>query len=157
MNLIQKIILLIIFEIGVISPFFPNFVILEVFYLLIPFGIIFLITLIYLTFSFLNEYLSFRNGLFIFSIIPLFLLSQITSVIFVDRIQRIRSNRIISEIENIKIKTGFYPENHYLTTGIKYYKVEGEESFVIEYSRGFMVTEKYRSKNNHWRSYGWND
>ncbi len=75
----------------------------------------------------------------------------------VDKIQRLRSNRIITEIEKLKSETGNLPEKYNLTAGIEYIKIKDEEHFVIKYSRGFMVTEKYQSKYNHWRSYGWND
>lgn len=157
MNRNQKLALSIIILIGVMVPFIQYFVIIEMFYLLIPFAIIFIATLIYLIFSLLNKDFSSKKGFFIFSIIPIFILSQLASGFIIDKLQRFRSNRIISEIENIKVETGLYPDEYNLRAGIEYYKIKTEENFVIKYSRGFMVTEKYQSKYKHWRSYGWSD
>ena len=49
------------------------------------------------------------------------------------------------------------PENIETPTGIKYHKIKGEETFVISFSRGFLITEKYYSDDDKWGSYGWND
>jgi len=127
------------------------------FFLLIPFSIIFVVTLIYLIVSLLNKKLNNRKEIFIFSILPIFIISQLISGFTVEKIQRLRSNHIISEIEKIKTETGIFPEKYDLVMGIEYIRMKNKDSFVIKYSRGFMVTEKYDSKNKNWKSYGWND
>lgn len=157
MNKNKKIAILIVVLLGIIIPFFPYLTVIEMFFLLIPFAIFFAVTLIYLIISLLNKNLNTQKSLFVFSILPIFVSSQLLSSFTVDKIQRIRSNRIITEIEKLKSETGNLPENYALNAGIEYIKINGEENFIIKYSRGFMVTEKYESKYNHWRSYGWND
>ena len=157
MNKNKKITILIITLLGIIIPFIPYLTIIEMFFLLIPFAIFFAVTLIYLIISLLNKNLNTQKALFVFSILPIFVLSQLLSGFTVDKIQRIRSNRIISEIEKLKSETGNLPEKYDLIAGIEYIKINDEENFVIKYSRGFMVTEKYESKYNNWKSYGWND
>ena len=153
----RKIILLIIIFVGLITPFIPSFTVIEMFFLLIPFAIIFLVTLIYLMISLLNRNKSKRKAIFIFSLLPIFIISQLVSVFTIDRTQRFRSKKIIEEIEKIKNETGDFPKQYDISNGIKYLKSKDNNRFIIEYSRGFMVTEKYDSKNKMWKSYGWND
>jgi len=153
----RKIVLFIIGSIGLIVPFIPYFVIFEFFFLLIPYFIIFIGTLTYLLISLFNKQFNTKTAIFIFLIVPVFIISQLASGQLVDKIQRLRSNKIIFQVESIKTKTGHYPEEYNLIAGIEYYKTNKEESFVLKYSRGFMITEKYFSKYNHWGSYGWND
>jgi hypothetical protein len=153
----RRIILLSIVLIGIIVPFVPSLTVIEMFFLLIPFIIIFVVTLTYLIMSLLNKKRNTGKALFIFLILPIFILSQIISGFTVDKIQRLRSNRVISELEKIKSKNEILPEKYELIAGIEYIKMKDNEHFTIKYSRGFMVTEKYDSKNKNWRSYGWND
>lgn len=157
MNRNKKIALFIIILIGIIVPFIPSLTVIEMFFLLIPFAVIFVVTLIYLIISLINENIHTGKALFIFSILPIFIISQIVSGFTVDKIQRVRSNRIISELKQIKSENGILPEKYDLIAGIEYIKMKDNEHFVIKYSRGFMVTEKYESKNKNWKSYGWND
>lgn len=142
---------------GIIVPFFPYLTIIQMFFLLVPFAILFVATLVYLIASLFSRDINSQRALFLFSILPIFILSQLLSSFTVDKIQRVRSNSIISDIYKIKSDTGSLPKEYNLVLGIEYIKIKGEESFVLEYSRGFMVTEKYQSKYNTWRSYGWND
>jgi hypothetical protein len=157
MNRNKKIALLIIILIGIVVPFIPSLTVIEMFFLLIPFAIIFVVTLIYLIISLIDENTDTRKALFIFSILPIFIISQIVSGFTVDKIQRVRSNRIISELEQIKSENGILPEKYDLIAGIEYIRMKDNEHFIIKYSRGFMVTEKYESENKNWKSYGWND
>ncbi len=157
MNRNKKIALLIIILIGIVVPFIPSLTVIEMFFLLIPFAIIFVVTLIYLIISLINENIDTGKALFIFSILPIFIISQIVSGFTVDKIQRVRSNRIISELEQIKSENGILPKKYDLIAGIEYIRMKDNEHFVIKYSRGFMVTEKYESENKNWKSYGWND
>ncbi|WP_299223371.1 hypothetical protein [uncultured Aquimarina sp.] len=157
MSWIKKIAIFTIVLIGIIVPFIPSFIVIEMFFLLIPFGIIFVVTLIYLIISLLSKNVNTRKALFVFSILPIFIISQIVSGFTVDKIQRLRSNRIITEIEKLKSETGVLPEKYELIAGIEYIKLKDNKHFIIKYSRGFMVTEKYDSENTNWRSYGWND
>ena len=147
----------IIILIGIIVPFIPSLTVIEMFFLVIPFAIIFLVTLTYLIMSLLNKNLNIRKALFVFSILPTFIISQIASGFTVDKIQRLRSNRIITEIEKLRSETGILPEKYDVVAGIEYIKMKDNAHYVIKYSRGFMVTEKYDSENKNWRSYGWND
>ena len=153
----KMIIIFVTILIGIIVPFIPSLVVIEMFFLLIPFVIIGIASLIYLIASFVNDELNSKKALFVFLILPLFIISQLISGFVVDKIQRFRSNQIIAEIEQLKSETGTLPEKYNLIAGLEYVKMNNNENFVIRYSRGFMVTEKYYSEKKSWSSYGWND
>lgn len=138
-------------------PFVPALTIIEIFFLLIPFGVIFIATLIYLTISLLNTNLNKRKALFVFLLLPTFISSQLLSSFTVDKIQRLRSEKIIEEVEEHKVKTGELPDSLYTRFGIEYNRMNDKVSFQITYTRGFMVREKYHSQYKQWSSYGWND
>lgn len=157
MNRNKKIFLISVLLFGLIIPFIPSLIVIEMFFLLIPFAIIFVVTLIYLIVSLLNKQIDSEKSLLVFLILPTFILAQLLAGISVDKIQRLRSNQIISNLEQIKLETGNLPEQFETITGIKYTRLKEEEHFKLEYTRGFMVTEKYYSENRNWKSYGWND
>ena len=75
----------------------------------------------------------------------------------VDKIQRLRSNQIIKELEKYQSENGVLPKKYDVKAGIEYVKIKKLERFEIEYSRGFLVTERYDSETKKWKSYGWND
>lgn len=153
----KKLILLITFLLGLITPFIDYFVIVEFFFLLIPFSLIFIITFINLLQCFFNKKEDIPRAIFIFSILPLFLFSQDISGFLVDKIQKNRSEHLLTEIENIQSKTGHFPERYNCPIGINYQKLDYSPHFEISYSRGFMVTETYNSESKSWKSYGWNN
>ena len=157
MNRNKKIFLISVLSFGLIVPFIPSLTVIEMFFLLIPFAIVFVVTLIYLIVSLLNKQMNSRKALFVFSILPTFILVQILAGFSVDKIQRFRSEKVITELEKIKNETGVLPEQYELIAGLKYTILNDQEHFKLEYSRGFMVTEKYYSDNGNWKSYGWND
>lgn len=157
MNRNQNIFLISVLLFGLVVPFVPSFTVIEMFFLLIPFAIVILVTFIWLIFSLLNKGMDSRKAMFAFSIIPTFILAQLLSGFSVDKFQRFRSKHIIAELERIKNETGILPEQYDLVAGMKYTRLKNQEHFLIEYSRGFMVTEKYYSENGSWKSYGWND
>ena len=151
------ILIFVIILIGIVVPFIPSFVVIEMFFLLIPFAIFGIATLIYLLVSLANKKMDSRKALYVFSILPIFIISQLVSGFVVDKIQRFRSTQIIAEIEQLKTEKGKVPEQYELIAGLEYLKLKDDENYVIKYSRGFMVTEKYYSENGKWRSFGWND
>ena len=157
MNRNKKIFLISVLLFGLVVPFIPSLIVIEMFFLLIPFALVFAVTLIYLIVSLLNKQIDSRKAIFVFSILPTFILAQLLSGFSVDKIQRFRSNQIIAELNQIKVKTGILPEQYESVAGIEYTRLNDNEHFVIEYSRGFMVTEKYYSENGNWESYGWSD
>lgn len=157
MNQRKKISLLIIFLIGLVVPFIPAVMFLELFFLVVPFVILFTVSLIYLVVSHLKKQTDRRKALFNFLLLPTFIIAQVLGGFSVDQIQRWRSDQIISDLNQIKLKTGKMPEKYEPSLGIKYTKLNDEKHFKLEYSRGFMVTEKYNSENGNWKSYGWND
>lgn len=142
---------------GLIAPFIPSFIVIEFFFIIIPFALAFAVTLILLIVSLLNKKMDSRVTIFAFSILPSFIFAQLLSGFCVHKIQRFRSNQIISELNKIKVERRVLPEQYDLTAGIVYTRLNGNEHFKIEYSRGFMVTEKYCSGNGKWTSSGWND
>ena len=50
-----------------------------------------------------------------------------------------------------------YPKTLNSNFGIKYMKLKNENTFELEYNRGFFVREVYQSKDKKWESFGWND
>jgi hypothetical protein len=155
-NLNKKVILLIVAIIGIVVPFVPYITIIQMF-LIIPFAILFITTFIFLISSLLNKNSNRRKAIFRFLILPAFISSQLLSVFAVDKIQRIRCEKLIKAVEEHRSKTGELPD--YLKTyfGIEYWRMNDNQNFLISYSKGFMVTEKYQSQYKHWRSYRWND
>ena len=89
-----------------------------------------------------------------FLILPVFIFSQILSVLTVDKIQKIRSERIIVKIEKDKTVKGELPGEIKFPFGIEYIRMIDNENFEISYSSGFMGTEKYNSEKRNWKSYG---
>ena len=152
-NLNWKYVFIVLMVVGFILPFIDYLTIIEMFFLLIPFGIIVIASLIYLIVSLFIEKLDTRKSLYFFLIIPVFALSQLFSGFSVDKIQRYRSTKIINELET----WGKIPDNFDLKFGLEYRKSEAETKYTISYTRGFMVTKKYDSKTKEWKSYGWND
>ncbi|MEJ8800478.1 hypothetical protein [Pontibacter sp. H249] len=146
-----------IFLFGALVPFIPSMTVVELFFLLIPFVMVFLMTLLYLVITLFNKNLNSRKALFIFSVLPVFIIAQFSSGFTIDKVQRFRSDGIIADIEQVKNRTGKFPESYRTSLGIKYQKKSDQDSYQISYSRGFMVLEKYRSNEGKWESYGWND
>ena len=146
---------LIIIILGIIIPFIDSAVVVEMFLLIIPFGIILFFSLIIFIINLIKykkQILKQTSTKLIF-IIPLFLFTQITSGFLVNKIQDFRSERIINLLEK---KNENYPDSFNTSFGIEYKKINANQ-FELKYSRGFMVDEKYDSKNKLWKSYGWND
>jgi hypothetical protein len=155
MNKNKKIALFIIILIGIFVPFIDSILIFEMFFLLIPFAIIFVLTLIYLIVSLINKKLNPRKALFVFSILPIFVISQLTSDFVFDRIQRFRIKRAIVELEKSKNNNGEFPKNIDLKMGVEY--TAGENGYAFKYSRGFLETVRYNSTDKEFVVYGWND
>ena len=153
----RRYILLALVLFGLILPFIDYLTIIEMFFLLIPFAVITGASLIYWIVSLFNQKLNSRKSFYFLLIIPLFVLTQLFSGFSVDRIQLMRSKRIIKDVET-KIKVdGKIPDAFDTRFGIEYRKSERDNKYEIRYSRGFMVTERYDSNTEKWRSYGWND
>ena len=151
-----SLIFLTITVVGAVTPFIDYFVVIQMFYLLIPFGII----LIFSALTFVINLIKFKKNVFkqnltLYAlIIPTFLTSQIISTFFIDKIQRFRSEKIISKLEDNQSE---YPKTLNSNFGIKYMKLKNENTFELEYNRGFFVREVYQSKDKKWESFGWND
>ena len=142
---------------GLILPYIDYLTIIEMFFLLIPFAIITGASFIYWIVSLFNSKMNSRKSFYIFLIIPLFVLTQLFSVFTVDRIQLMRSKKVIKSVES-KVKVdGVIPDTFDTRFGIEYKKSERDNKYEIRYSRGFMVTERYDSDTKKWKSYGWND
>jgi predicted PurR-regulated permease PerM len=157
LKLNEKVIYVVLVIIGLVVPFIPLLDVIETFFLLIPFAVIFIVTLIYLTVSLINKNINRRKAVIVFSLLPTFIFSQFLSVFIVHNIQKFRCQQIISEVEEHKTKTGEFPEEIKIPLGIEYILMKDKKSFQISYSRGFMVTERYYSNDKDWTSYGWND
>jgi len=136
---------LIAIGIGIYFPF-SKYAVIE-FFLILPIAIIFLISGI-LFFSITSE--KYKEFKILASIFPLFIIAQIFSVVTVHSIQKFRSNLIIQDLQEIQINNGNFPDNYEVSFGIKYKLLNDKKSFSIKYSRGFLVTERYYSKENNW-------
>jgi hypothetical protein len=154
MNKAQKITLLIIFLLGIISPFISLLTVLfivNIFFIMLCA----IIAIIYLVTTFFGNKSNRKEALFFSTLIPFLMLSQLLAVFTVHKIQKNRSETLIAEIEVIKKNTGHFPETYETPLGIQYKKVS--DVFEIQYSRGFFVTERYTFINKTWNSFGWND
>ena len=98
MNSDKKIFLIVVLLSGLVVPFIHTIIIIEVFVLLIPFALIFAASLIYLVLSLFFKKMDTKLAIFAFSIIPIFILAQLLSSFSVDKIQRLRSENIIAEL-----------------------------------------------------------
>jgi hypothetical protein len=152
----KKIIIGAIILLGLIFPFIPTLTSIEIF-LLIPFAIVFVLTFMYFVVAWLKKKDNRHQALFVFLILPIFISSQILSVLTVNKLQRIRSDRIVKELYDLKAKNGSFPESYVTAVGIEYQKSTERDSFELSYSRGFMMTEKFDSDTKEWNSNGWND
>jgi membrane-bound ClpP family serine protease len=154
---VRRQIIICILILGVVFPFIDYLVITEAFFLFIPLTILLFGSVA----LFFGYFIWDRNKLkkYILSIlsVPIFVAAQFISNWTVDNIQRYRSGLIIKEIENIKSQTGQIPGDYQGTLGIKFLTLKDKTEFKLNYSRGFMVTEYYYSKDKSWRSQGWND
>lgn len=150
-------VLLILAVIGMIIPFIPYVALWEMFILIIPSIITFGVTLIFLIVSFFSNKTKSTHALFYVAIVPVFWGAQLASCYVVNHIQKARCVNLINELAVVKQQTGAYPEDYDITMGITYAKINNTNAFVLFYSRGFLVTEKYYSDSGVWRNYGWND
>lgn len=148
----KKILICIIVFIGAFVPFIPYIVIIQAFFLLFFYAIYFIVSLIFLIVSIILKNENRRMAFFIFTLLPIFILSQLASSFSVDKIQKFRSNHIITKIEKIKAETGNLPHEYDINLGIEYCKIKDKEHFTISYSRGFLVKKKYYSEDRIWIS-----
>lgn len=141
---------------GSTSPFGDSFVVIEAFFGVIPLLLLLLISFVLIIINSISKNKKISDSIISF-LIPIFIATQITSTFLVDKLQKFRSESLIEELHLIQKQKKKLPENIETPTGIKYHKIKGEETFVISFSRGFLITEKYYSDEDKWRSYGWND
>ncbi|KAA3440164.1 hypothetical protein [Rufibacter hautae] len=153
----RTLILLFVVLVGVVVPFIPPLAVIEVFFLIIPFAVVFISTLIFLIVSLRSSTIKTEKALFTFSILPTFIISQLVAGVAVDKVQRFRSEGIIMEIHQIRNSLGEAPVSYDTSLGIAYRRLRDKNHYVISYSRGFMVTEEFDSERSTWKSYGWND
>jgi phosphoglycerol transferase MdoB-like AlkP superfamily enzyme len=153
----KSLVLCILIIVGLITPFISAFAVLEFFYLLVPFSLLFISTAGYLVISFFVRSMNTKRALFAFSLLPVFIVSQLISVQVVNKIQKFRSELIIKDVLKVKKETGEFPEKYDSSAIINYQRSKDKNSFTISYPSGFMVTERYDSENQQWKRYGWND
>lgn len=140
---------------GSIAPFIDVYIVIQMFFLLIPFGFIIFGTLIYFIISWVNKRVKSNHALFIVSVLPIFLIAQLSSSFVVDNIQSYRCKSIIEELQRTKKQEGCYPEEYNISLGLKYYVMLDGHGFRLEYSRGFTVDEVFDSRDMDWESYNW--
>lgn len=148
----SNLIYIISFLFGIITPFVTAIIVIEFFYIGIFLPFLLVISVLIL---FINKKKNFfsKETTKIAFVLPIFIFSQILSSFIVDKIQRFRSNLIISKIQNKEIEISSTPKKN---IGIEYQKLKNND-FVIKYGRGFFVTEIYYDSEKEWKSYGWND
>ncbi|MCD9014431.1 hypothetical protein [Parachryseolinea silvisoli] len=153
----QTIIIICIFVLGLVFPFIDYLVVVETFFLLIPLAILLFASVALLIGYLFWDRTKLKRSIYFILAVPIFIAAQFISTWTVDEVQRLRSEFIIKEIESITTQIGQIPDRYPLTYGIKFSKIEDKNEFTLVYSRGFMITEKYNSKDKVWRSQGWND
>ncbi|WOK07740.1 hypothetical protein RT717_03765 [Imperialibacter roseus] len=140
-----------------VTPYFGYFTVLEAFYLLIPFAVFVLASFAIFLYLVIIKNPKWRKALFITALVPIFIVTQLTSGTLVGWLLKYRSGRIIEEIEKTKSQTGAYPIDFPTPLGIAYTKDEFRGEYYLAYTRGFMTTEEYSSESKKWISKGWND
>jgi predicted small secreted protein len=153
----QPIIIICIFVLGLVFPFIDYLVVVETFFLLIPLAILLFASVALLIGYLVWDRTKLKRSIYFILAVPIFIAAQFISTRTVDKVQRRRSEFIIKEIESITAQIGQIPDRYPLTYGIKFSKLEDKSEFKLVYSRGFMITENYDSKDKTWRSQGWND
>jgi hypothetical protein len=153
----NKIVLAIVLVLGMVFPFVPFLVMIELFVLLIPMVMAFVLITLFLLGSYWQKESKPKGLWFAFAVIPVFILTQLVTVVIVNQVQRFRSESLITQIEHIEKQTGEFPAHYSTILGIQYVKMENQNNFSIEYERGFMVREAYYHDNKTWTSKGWND
>ncbi len=143
--------------IGLVTPFIDSLVIIELYFLILPMVIIFVISLILLIIFIFTSYRNLKLPLYSCLVILTFILAQLASVFMVHKVQRFRSQRLIEDIEAVIHIKGKIPDSYGVNWGIEYKKIDSQKKFTIRYSRGFMVVEVYSSDSKTWQSQGWMD
>ncbi len=146
-----------ILMVGMVLPFIDYLVVIEVFYLLIPMTILFLASVAMLIYYLIRDKSRLKKSILYIISIPTFMTGQFISTWTVNKVQRHRSEYAIKEIQTFITQTGHLPDDYPTTFGIKFSKLDSIDEFKISYSRGFMVTENYYSKEKIWKSVGWRD
>lgn len=148
----SKILLFASFILGTIVPFVDYLVIIETFYLLIPFAILFIVSIVFILVQLIFVKQKNKRVLLLAFVMPILVLSQLIAGFTVDKIQRVRAEQLIKKIESKGITA---VED--LPLGLLVSKDQHNDFFRISYSRGFMVREVYDSGSKTWTSEGWND
>jgi len=145
---------------GIITPFVPVIHIFEMFFLLVPLFLCFAVCLFVLFFGLISKNRKQKKySLLILNVIILFISTQLLSAYSVNKFQKHRCKKLISNLEIYKIEHKCYPEslsNELNIKGIEYTLLTCEE-YKLEFERGFLVREVFTNKNKIWNSYGWND
>ncbi|MCW3161797.1 hypothetical protein [Chryseobacterium oryctis] len=153
---IWKLLFSLIIVFGFVTPFIDNFVTIQVFFLIIPFGIILIFSIIIFIvnlFKFKKEIFN-QSSMKLILVIPIFLLCQIVSSFTVNKIQKIRCEKIITKLQK---RSENFPETLETNFGIEYKKSKFSNNYELKYETGFFVREIFSSENRDWKSYGWND
>jgi hypothetical protein len=137
---------------GVVIPFIDYLVVVEVFYLGIPFLLLLFTSLAYLAGRLFLRKRNEGNRLFLAFIFPLVICSQFVATYLVGKVQRYRSEEIIRQI---KVSNRVPGDREAL--GIKIENDLKSNSFIVSYTRGFMTRDVYDDSSKTWRSLGWND
>lgn len=153
----QKITITCIFFLGLVFPFIDYLVIIQAFFLFIPLVILLCISIGALIGYLIWDRRKLESRINLIMATPAFILAQLVSTSAVDKIQRLRSESIIKDIENVKVQTGEAPAYCLENNGINFSRMDNKKDFKISYSRGFMVTETYSSRERIWKSESWND
>lgn len=157
-NTIFWTITLVIIICGFISPFVDFFTVIQAFYLTIPFAIILVISILIVIIGLIRTGFKFLKKPFVkyFLIIPIFILSQILSMLVVREVQLIRINQSVKELNEIKSQTNDYPYIFEKGIGLNYKRISKDE-FEVYFKGGFLVREVYNSKTKETVRFGWND
>jgi hypothetical protein len=153
----RKFIIISILTLGVVFPFIDFLVALEIFYLLIPLTLLLFASIALLIGYLIWDRTKLKQSVLGILAIPLFIVAQFFSTWTVDKIQRLRSELVIKEVEGIVSLTNQIPNDYHATYGIEFAKLQTNNQFEIKYSSGFMATQVYSSKEKKWKSQGWND
>jgi energy-coupling factor transporter transmembrane protein EcfT len=145
---------------GAITPFVDRIHVIQMFFLIVPMFLCFIICLFILVVGLIHKNKKqIKYSILILLPLILFQLPQFLSVYAVDKFQRNRSEKIIVKLDEYKKEFDYYPvelDKELCFRGITY-KLRDDNEYELAYERGFFVTERFTSKNREWKSYGWSN
>src|SRR6187399_3037423 len=119
----RKFIIIGILTLGMVFPFIDFLVIIEILYLIIPMTLLFFGSIALLVGYLIWDRAELKRLNPVILAVPLFIVGQFLSTWTVDKIQRLRSELVIREVEGIVSSTNRIPNDYHTAYGIEFTKL----------------------------------